>query len=445
VFLSSKQIRIGDIRRFFTLYSVLVLYSAAYEHFYADQLVPLIKNDFIDYDLAKSGVYTLLNFLTPLAILPIGTRLRAPGQFIAGALTVLLFIPIPIVFVPVVTTSAFWGIYALLWVGYFSICILSSISINFPLPVVSETRFRKMLIVVYALFGIGFVYVIFTNRLALVAFTESHAARDEVTVFGIQGYLLVSYITSFGGLLFAMAIMLRKYFVIPLAIAGYIVCYAALAERNALLMPAWIVYIYFAHKLFFRDSVAKYLFTVMAPFLCGMLFVDVVGTENKGSILYFAFTLANYRLYSVPPLAFNVYYNFFETHPLTYWSHINIIQYFVSYPYGKPLSLVMDEAYGLGNYNASFIATDALAAAGTGALAFVSLVFGLILAGLNSCMRKLNLAVLAIVTAGPSIALMDTGIGPGLLTNGLALLALFLLFAPRSASWNLRYIDQRLR
>jgi hypothetical protein len=53
-------------------------------------------------------------------------------------------------------------------------------------------------------------------------------------------------------------------------------------------------------------------------------------------------------------------------------------------------------------------------------------------------MRGLNMTLLAILMAGPSIALIDTGLGPGLLTNGLALLALFLTFAAREAPWNLQ-------
>jgi len=435
---SWRLLRVGDIRRLLMLYAVLVLYSAVYVHFWADQLSPLIHYDFIGYDSMKPGVYRLLTFLTPLAILPIGTRLRAPGQFIAGALAVLLFIPIPIVFVAMVTTPAFWGVYALLWVGYFSVCTLASISIKINFPITSERQFRSMVVGVYIVFALGFVYVLATNHVSIVGFNDTRAAREDVAVFGIQGYLLVSYITSFGGLLIAMAIMLRKYYLVPLAIGGFIVCYAALTERNAVLMPAWIIYIYFAHKLFFRNSTTRFLITVMMPFLCGTLFADVIGTDDTETFLYRAFTLMNYRLFSVPAVAFNVYYNFFQTHPLTYWSHINIITNFVSYPYAAPLSLVMADAYGLGNYNASFLETDGLAAAGTTALPFVSILFGLMLMGINSCMSKLNLTVIAIVAAGPSIALMDTGIGPSLLTNGLAPLAILLLFAPRTAAWNLR-------
>lgn len=206
-------------------------------------------------------------------------------------------------------------------------------------------------------------------------------------------------------------------------------------------MPAWIAYIYLAHKWFYRDSVSKLLITLMAPFLVGMLAIIIVGTTDRGSFIYDAFTLANYRLFSVPAIGFNVYYNFFATHPFTYWSHINIVGGFVSNPYGLSLGEVMEDAYHLGSYNASFLETDGLAAAGVVVLPFISIVFGLVLLALNSSMRGLNVTLLAVVTAGASIALIDTGIGPALLSNGMAFLSVFMLFVPRDASWNLRILN----
>jgi len=275
-----------------------------------------------------------------------------------------------------------------------------------------------------------------------VGLAKAHAAAADVTVSGLQGYMLVGYVTSFGGLLVAVAIMFRKYYLLLLALAGFVCCYGTLEERNAILMPAWIAYVYLAHKFYFRDSATKYLLTVMAPFVCGVLLATFLGLEDRQSVLYSAFTLANYRLYSVPAIGFNVYYNFFATHPLTYWSHIGFISNFVTYPYAQPLALVMAEAYRLGNDNASFLETDGVAAAGTVMLPFISIIFGLVLVAINSCMRGLNLTLCAIVMAGSSVALIDTGLGPGLLTNGLALLTLVLVFAPRSASWNSRYLDR---
>ncbi|MGO9934861.1 MAG: hypothetical protein ACLPV8_24025 [Steroidobacteraceae bacterium] len=436
--MNPRQWDLYSLYRLLVLYAVLVLYSLTYEYFYAQQLTPLIHDDLISHDFSKQNVYTIIAFLTPLAILPIGTTFRLPGQFLAAALCVFLFIPIPIVFAPMVGEAEYWTVYLLLWLGYLAISALSSLSVKLPLPAVSERKFTAVLAMICVLVGVGLLYVLATNHFAIVSLSQAHEERGNATVAGLAGYLVAGYVSSYGGLMVAMALMYRKYWAIPLAFAGYVICYGTLEFRNAALMPAWVAYIYFAHKWYFRDSVAKLLLTIMAPFLLGTVTIALLGEVDKNSFIYDAFTLTNYRLFAVPAVAFNVYYNFFATHPFTYWSHINIIGSFVSSPYGQPLGAVMEDAYRRGSYNASFLETDGLAAAGVAVLPFTCMVFGLILLGINTCMRGLNVTILALLMAGSSIALIDTGLGPGLLSNGLAVLALFMLLVPRGIFWNLR-------
>jgi len=222
---------------------------------------------------------------------------------------------------------------------------------------------------------------------------------------------------------------------VPLALVGFLICYVTIEERAAAIMPLWIAFFYFSHKYFFRNSVTRYLLCVMSPFLILVGAAAIIGTSDSESLFYSLFTLATYRIYSVPATAFNVYYNFFHFNPHTYWTHINLVSEFVRNPYGQPLALVMQDSYRAGNYNASFLETDGLAAAGIAALPWICVVFGVILVAINTCARRLDTRALALVMAGPSIAMIDTGIGPSLLTNGVALLALVLLLAPRVAPW----------
>jgi hypothetical protein len=425
---------------FLGLYTVLVVYGLAYAYFYSDQLTPLVHDSLTAFDFSKTRVYTAIAFLTPLAILPIGTRLRSPGQFIAAALTVFLFVPIPIVFAAMVGEPQFWSVYSQLWLGYLAFCTLSALSVKVSLPTVSERKFNAGVLVFCVVIGMAMLYVAATNRFSIVSLADAHAERGSATVAGLQGYLVTGYVTSYGGLIVAVALMYRKYWVLPLALLGFVICYGTLEVRSSILMPAWIAYFYLAQKWFFRNSVTKLVLTLVAPFFVGMLAIDIIGTSERTSLAYLAFSLTNYRLYSVPAIGFNAYFIFFATHPFTHWSHINIIGSFVSNPYGQPLGAVMEDAYRQGSYNASFLETDALAAAGVAALPFISLVFGLILLAINSCMRGLNVALLAVIMAGSAIALIDTGIGPGLLSNGLAILSVLMLFVPRTAAWNLRHL-----
>lgn len=436
----SRYWSLSGLSRLLGLYLVLVAYSAAYEYFYATQLTALFNDDYTAFDFSKLEIYKQLCFLTPLAILPLGTRLRAASQLIVGALTVFIFIPIPIVFLAMVPAAEFWQIYALLWLTYFIVCSLASLSVTVRAPRLSEQGFDRLLLVFYLLAGAGFVYCVGTNHFQIVSLDKAHAAQADVTVKGWQGYLIVGFGGSFGGLLIALAVMYRKYYLLPLALLGYYCCYGMLSERTAVLMPFWIAYIYFAQRWFFRDSMIRYVLTVMAPFALFTSLVFVLDLEDRASTFYDLFTLANYRLYSVPAISFNAYYNYFTLYPHTYWSHIGVISNFVSYPYGQPLALVMAEHYPLGNDNASFIETDGLAAAGPLAMPLAALVFGLVMVAVNSCLRGLNRTLWAIVMAAASVTLIDVPIGPGLVTNGLALMSAILLLAPREAAWNQRFL-----
>jgi hypothetical protein len=430
------RVPLGLVARYIGLYLVLVGYSLAYEYIYQYQLTPLVHDDFTVFDPARTGIYTAIAFLTPLAILPIGVRLRAAGQFIVGALAVLLFIPIPIVFVPMPTTSEYWTIYALLWVGYFILCSLCSLSVTTRTAQFTDAGYKRLLTIVFAIVGLLLAYVVMTNHVQLVSLEGAHAAQADVTVKGLEGYILPAYICSFGGLIIAAAVAYRRYILIPLAVAGFLICYVTIEERTGAIMPFWIAFVFFSQKYLFRDSVARYLLCVMAPYLVLAAIAILLGTVDRQSIFYAVFMLADYRAYAIPAIAFNVYYNFFNFAPHTYWTHITLVSKFMPSPYDQPLSVVMENAYNMGNYNASFLETDGIAAAGMATLPWVCATFGIVLVAVNSCTRRLSVKMLALTMAGPAIQLMDVGLGPGFLTNGIGLLCIILLLAPRLPPWS---------
>lgn len=431
---------ISGILRVLGMYLLLVAYSGAYEYFYATQLTALYHDDYTQFAIGKLDTYELICFLTPLAILPMGTWLRSPAQLVIGAAAVFIFIPIPIVFLAMVPVHEFWGIYALLWITYFIASSASSLAVNLKVPQMTDIGYRRFLVIFYLILALGLAYCAATNRFLVVSLDKAHAAQVDVTVKGWQGYVLVGFMGSFGGLLIAFALMFRKFYLLPLALLGYYLCYGTLSERVAVLMPLWIAYMYGMQRWFFKGSAIRYVFTVMLPFAIFLSLVFVLGLEDRTSTFYDIFTLANYRLYAVPAISFNVYYNFFQLNPFTYWSHIGVIANFIHYPYSQPLAAVMMEQYQLGNDNASFIETDGMAAAGPFAMPLAAIVFGLVLVGINTCMQGLNRTLCVIVMAAASVTLIDTGVGPGLVTNGLALMAVVLALAPRYADWNLRYL-----
>jgi hypothetical protein len=127
------------------------------------------------------------------------------------------------------------------------------------------------------------------------------------------------------------------------------------------------------------------------------------------------------------------YYEFFKHHPHTYWSHVSVADLFVHYPYGHDtIAFVLQDYYTLGNYNASFLATDAIAAYGYQALPFVGLVVGLVFAVLNTAGRGFGVTARATLMVMPSLALQNIPLATTLLTYGIGFLVLYMAWMPRS-------------
>lgn len=417
----------------FGLYLLLVGYGFLYHYFLSEQLLNLFHTDWLRMDGRRIDDYRWAEFLTPLAMLPLGTRLHAPGQYIAGLLGIFIFIPVPIVFLPLVTSPQYWMIYANIWVGVFLITLLSQYSLPVEAVTLSELAFARLTLAVFSLIALGLALSA-QHGLHFGSFEDAGRERAEASLGPLGGYAVYMYTSSFGGLAVVYGLLTRNWAVIALALVGYVLCYGILSIKTAALAPLWLVYYFFGRRFWFRDSVLRYICAIILPFALLCTLPLIVGQE-RGSITYEAFTLVNYRLFTIPAAGFGYYYNFFQVHPITYWSHINVVSDFVRYPYASNLGAVMQDAYHFGNYNTNFLASDGVAGGGVAAIPYVSLVFGFVLILLNTAMRGLNPIFIATTMALPALTFIDSPIATALLTNGIGSFAILCFFAPREAKW----------
>ena len=137
----------------------------------------------------------------------------------------------------------------------------------------------------------------------------------------------------------------------------------------------------------------------------------------------------------MPSVALEVYNNFFSTHDLTHFCQINVLKPFVSCPYSEPLSVVMNNAYTYGNFNASLFATEGIASVGLALAPLSVLVCGLVIALSNRLSSGLP----------PRFVLLSGGVLPQiflnvpfsttLLSHGAAVLFLLWYITPRAHVW----------
>jgi hypothetical protein len=124
------------------------------------------------------------------------------------------------------------------------------------------------------------------------------------------------------------------------------------------------------------------------------------------------------------------FFQFFQDHPYTYYSHINIVNAIThTYPYDDSLGNVVGGNFWAVkmNANANLWATDGIAAAGVMGILFVNLILSYVLYILNYATANNN-KLFVILLFLPFISMfLNTSIFTSLLSGGVFLSVLFLL------------------
>jgi hypothetical protein len=128
------------------------------------------------------------------------------------------------------------------------------------------------------------------------------------------------------------------------------------------------------------------------------------------------------------------YYDFFQRNPLTYYSHIMGVRWFVHYPYANLIGYEVGSHYMGTNANldatAHFWATDGLEALGLPGVLLISVFCALVFWVLDSAARRHDPEFGALVTAFAAYNLANLSLFTTLFSGGLGLLILFLYLKP---------------
>lgn len=264
-----------------------------------------------------------------------------------------------------------------------------------------------------------------TYNFRLVAVDNIYDFRDKMTSPKIVNYLIS--ITSSALLPFAFAgFAARKAYWRAFAVLLLLLClYPVTLSKVALFTPFFLAGILVLSKLF--EARIAVVLSLFAPLLAGLVLLQLFGAK---AAMYLSFV--NHRTVAVPAIAIDVYTDFFSRHDLTYFCQISFSKYFMSCPYQEPLSIVMERAYKLGNFNGSLLATEGIASVGPYFAPIVVFACGLAVALGNRLSAGLP-AGFILVSAGvyPQI-LLNVPLTTTLLTHGAAILFLLWYVTPRS-------------
>ncbi|WP_147278068.1 hypothetical protein [Flavobacterium sp. AG291] len=277
---------------------------------------------------------------------------------------------------------------------------------------------------------------VYRNSLRLVSFADVYDLRSSNDELG--GNFFTAYLSSwlsnaFIPLTFVYGLFASKRLYVWVATFACLVIYMATAGKSVILFP---LFMYGLYQILKRVNLNGSFFAIGAALIGIMLFTLLIDLNVFIGAVFWMRTLGNGGLLA------NYYYQFFSENPTTYYSHINFVNAIThSYPYGDvPLGRVIGlEYWGETNSNASFWATDGIAAMGEIGILFSSVILFFIFIFFNRVSKGYNKVFLILVLVPFINSLLNMSLFTSMLTGGGFVIFLVLMF---SSSVNNKYINE---
>lgn len=302
-------------------------------------------------------------------------------------------------------------------------------------PVIPKPIFFSL----YFLFsGVLFTWVLisFRGRMELVSFADVYEvlryAADEV----LEGSYVRYASTWLGSALFpalmAYGIAFRRWWWWVAGVAGQLTLYSTAGHKIVALSGVVLLGTYW---LLGRDLKKPFGFrtTILITILIALLLsITLLGGEEN-VLLRAATSLVLTRSIAITGGVTALYHDFFATHPHTYYSHVNLVNLVVTYPYELFVGVELGR-YASGdprlNFNANFWATDGIAALGLPGILLISLFGAALFWFLDSVALRHDLLFSSLLIGYFGLLLANTSVFTTLLTGGLGLVMILMWFAP---------------
>jgi len=264
----------------------------------------------------------------------------------------------------------------------------------------------------------------------LVGVADMYNFRDELR---FPVWLAYAIGATSGALLpfgFACFVARGRWWRAALALVLLALFYPITLTKLTLFAPVWLLFLAPLSRFFeARTAVVLSLFLpVSAGVILALLFqFGVLPYELIGNY----FGAINFRMIAIPSSALDFYNDFFSTHDITLFCQISFFKPITECPYSDPLSIVMERAYKLGNFNASLFATEGIASVGLIMAPFSGLACGLVIALGNRMSAGLPSGFILLSGGVLPQVFLNVPLTTTLLTNGAFILFLLWYVTPR--------------
>jgi hypothetical protein len=216
-----------------------------------------------------------------------------------------------------------------------------------------------------------------------------------------------------------------------LALVLLLLFYPITLAKLLLFAPVWLLFLALLSS--FLEARTSAVLSLLLPLSAGVVLALLfqIGALPYDLVISY-FGPINFRMVAIPSSALDFYNDYFATHEITHFCQISFLKPFADCPYTEPLSIVLEKAYHLGNFNASLFATEGIASVGLIAAPISALFCGLVIA-LANCASSGLPSRFVLLSGGilPQVFL-NVPLTTSLVTNG-ALMLFFLWYViPRA-------------
>ncbi|MET3580436.1 putative membrane protein SirB2 [Mesorhizobium robiniae] len=288
---------------------------------------------------------------------------------------------------------------------------------------VSVTTFFFFFLAFY-LAAIAFYVATYRGMMSLSGMDEIY---DQRARFGsAQTSTLALYLTGWlsnamNPYLLAVGLFDRtRRWAIALGLVGQILVFMAFAGKMMLVILIVTFGFYFFVLSKGRIAASRLAFGFVALTFSALAILIATNYQPVGPAMD-TVALIYMRTLGIQGAMTGVYADAFSVNPLTYWSHVNIINMIIDYPYKVPLGYVAG-AHLVGgsgfNANANFWATDGVAAYGLAGVVIMGVVLGLLLSLANKVVTPDRLPFAATVSIPFIMSLGNSSLFTSLITGG---------------------------
>lgn len=297
---------------------------------------------------------------------------------------------------------------------------------------ISERALKRLLVGIEAA---SLLLLIMASRynFRLVSLEHIYDFRQEIEFPAPLRYAIGIALSALLPFAFASHVVSCKRTRAALTLLLMLAFYPITLSKLALFAPPFLLFLLLLVSLF-EVRIASIL-SLLLPLVVGLTLIRS-NLPGHTDLPEYLFKVVNIRMFAIQSSALDIYNSFFSTHPHTHFCQITFLKPVMSCPYDVPLSVVMQNAYGMGYMNSSLFATEGVASVGPWFAPISAMACATVIAFANCASSRLPSPFVLLSSGLMPQILTNTPLTTTLLTHGLAILTLLWLVMPGQAALN---------